>query len=214
MVRTWRTDPGKGPWGEGRGASTAACCGRARARACLQATEFYSAYRLVLGNREEHAQRVHPAVKRVGVSMLVDRPLTATSRRQATVSAGGRARKKRSHAIGGLGRTIWWYPRAQFQRTSPEDAPAGSGPRIAPARSSRRPLLCASAAAVARLRSAGMQLQRTTCLLSRVWCTLRSRPLDYTYCTRPLEVPPQLQTPSQCGLACPRGKRTSTPRGQ
>ena len=79
--------------------------------------------------------------------MLVDRPLTATSRRQATVSAGGRARKKRSHAIGGLGRTIWWYPRAQFQRTSPEDAPAGSGPRIAPARSSRRRLLCAYAAA-------------------------------------------------------------------
>ena len=49
--------------------------------------------------------------------MLVDRPLTATSRRQATVSAGGRARKKRSHAFSGLGRTIWWYPHAQFQRT-------------------------------------------------------------------------------------------------
>ena len=107
------------------------CC------ACLQATEFYSANRLVLGNREEHAQRVHPAVERVGVSVLVDRPLTATNHRQQPSAKGAGARKKAARDRRSGGRTIWWCPHAPCQRTSPEDVPAGSGPRTAPARSSR-----------------------------------------------------------------------------
>ena len=108
------------------------CC------ACLQATEFYSANRLVLGNREEHAQRVHPAVERVGVSVLVDRPLTATNDRQQPSAQGAGRTQKVARGRQSGGRTISWCPHAPYQRTSPEDAPAGSGPRTAPGRSSRR----------------------------------------------------------------------------
>ena len=143
-------DPGKGAGG-GEGGSKRGCgcvrCGRARKRcACLQATEFYSANRLVLRNREEHAQRVHPAVERVGVSVLVDRPLTATNDRQQPSAQGAGRTQKVARGRQSGGRTISWCPHAPYQRTSPEDAPAGSGPRTAPGRSSRRLSAALSAA--------------------------------------------------------------------
>ena len=58
-----------------RRAGAARACLGGGVGAHLQAAEFDAADRLVLGDREVHAERVHPHVQRVRVAVLVDRPV-------------------------------------------------------------------------------------------------------------------------------------------